>query len=81
MDISRSKILFLVSPLSIRNTFSIPEELNQKSIEYSEERILQYFIKAFVEKKEAFFKSSFKPNAQLKNYPYPIDAEEFNGET
>ena len=34
-----------------------------------------------MEKKEAFFKSYLKPDAQLKNYPYPIDAEEFNEET
>ena len=34
-----------------------------------------------MEKKEEFFKSCFKPDTQLKNYPYPLDAEEFNEET
>ena len=34
-----------------------------------------------MEKKEPFFKACFKPDAKLKNYPYPIDASEFNEET
>ena len=34
-----------------------------------------------MEKKEVFFKSYFKPDTQLKNYLYPVDAGEFNEET
>ena len=34
-----------------------------------------------MEKKETFFKTCFKPDAQLKNYPYTVDAKEFNEET
>ena len=81
MDTSRYKIIFSVSPLVIRNTFSVPVEFSQKSEEYNEEIIVQCFREAFVENKEAFFKAYFKPDTQLKNYPYPLDAEEFNEET
>ena len=63
MGISRYKILFPASPLVIRNTFSVPEEFNKKSTEYSEESIFQYFREEFVEKKEAFFKACFKLDA------------------
>ena len=34
-----------------------------------------------MEKKEAFFKSCFKTDTQLKIYPYPIDVGELNEET
>ena len=34
-----------------------------------------------MENKEEFFKYCFKPDTQLKNYPYPVDAREFNEET
>ena len=81
MDISRSKILFPASPLIIKNTFSVPEELSQKYREYSEERVVQNFTEADVEKKEEFFKTCFKPDTYLKHYTYPIDVEEFNEET
>ena len=38
-------------------------------------------MESTVEKKEAFFKACFKPDTQLKNYPYLVDASEFNEET
>ena len=34
-----------------------------------------------MENKEAFFKACFRTDTQLKNYPYPIAAGEFNEET
>ena len=77
IDAPRSKIIFPGNPLVIRNTFFVPEEFNQKSREYSEKRIVQYFKEAVVEKKEAFFKACFKPNTKLKNYPYLVDDDKF----
>ena len=34
-----------------------------------------------MEKREALFKSCFKPDAHRKNYPFPINVNEFNEET
>ena len=81
MDTYRSKILCLVIPLIIRNTLFVPVEFSQKFKEYSEERILQCFRQTTVETKEAFFKSCFKTDTQLKNYPYLVDASDYNEET
>ena len=62
MDTSRSKVLFPVSPLIIKNTFSIPGEFNDKYKEHNEESIFHCFREAAMEKKEEFFKAYFKPD-------------------
>ena len=62
MDTSRSKVLFPVSPLVIKNTFSIPEEFNDKYKEYNEEIIVHCFREVAAEKKEELFKACFKPD-------------------
>ena len=81
MDKTKSKILCLVSPLFIRNTLSFLVDFNQNSKEYNEESIVQYFRESTVEQKQDFFKICFKPDIQLQNQPFPIDANIFNKET
>ena len=81
MDTTSSKFLCLVSPLVIRNTLSVPAEFNQKSNEYNEESMVQYFRDSTVKKKLYFFKICFNHDVQLQNQPFPIDSKIFNEET
>ena len=73
--------MFLFVPLIVKKTLSVPTEFSQNSKEYSEESIVQCFRESTMEKKETFFKASFTPDTQLKNYPYHVDATEFIEET
>ena len=81
MDTTSSKILCPISPLVVRNTFSVPVEISLKSREYNKESIVQYFRESIIEKKHDFFKSCFKPNVELQIQPFPIDANLFDEET
>ena len=81
MDTTSSKILCLVNPLVIRNTLLVPTKFINNSKEYNEESKVQYFRESTVEKKQYFFKICFKPDVQLYNQPFPVDANLFNEET
>ena len=80
MDTTNSKILCPLSLLVIRNTLSAPDEFSQKSKEYNEESIVQYFRESIVEKKQDFFKICFKLDVQLHNQPFLVDVILFNEE-
>ena len=52
-----------------------------KSREYNEESIVQYFREYTIKKKRDFFKSCFKPDVQLQDQPFLVDANIFNEQT
>ena len=51
MDLSKSTILFPVSPLIIRKTLSLPIEFSQNTKEYNEESIFQCFRESTMERR------------------------------
>ena len=65
MDTTNSKIIFPVSSLVIRKSFSVPTKFDPKSREYNEESIVQCFRESVIEKKHEVFKKCFKPYVQL----------------
>ena len=73
IDISISKILYLVSPLVVRKTVLVSD--------YNEQSIVQCFRESIVEKKQGIFKKCFKPDVELLDKPFPLDADLFNVET
>ena len=81
MDAYRSKILFPITSLVIRDTLLIPVDFSQISKEYKEENLAHFFLESLVEQKENFLKAYSKPDSQLLNHPFPIDYNLFNEET
>ena len=81
MEVAKSKILCHVSPLVIRDTFSIPAIFTQLYEEFNEEILIQTFREAIVEKMQAFFNTCFKPDVSLQNQDFPIGTTIFTDET
>ena len=81
MDITNSKILCPVSSMVIRKTLLVPDEFTLKYKDYNEESIVQCFRESVIEKKHEFFKKCFKPDFELLEQPFPVDADLFNEET
>ena len=81
MDVDKSKILSSLSPLVVRDTFSVTDTFTQLSEEFSEESLIQTFIEATTKQKQAFFNACFKPDFSLHNQAFPIETNMFTDET
>ena len=81
MDSNRSKILFPINALVVRDSLELPQLFTQNLDYFAEESLIEQFKHAIIEDKRIFYSKIINPDISIETKHFPIDINLFNEES
>ena len=81
MDSTRSKIIFPIKSLVIRELLEVPLSFTLNHEYFVEENLIEQFRHAVVEEKQVVYSKILKPDVFVAYEPFPFDINLFNEES
>ena len=80
MDYNQSKILCPGNSLVVRDAIEVPQSFSQNLKYFVKESVIELYMHATAEEKQAFLIKILKPEIYVENEPFPLDIDLFNEE-
>ena len=77
MEFTRSRILFPINSLVIRDSLEVPSSFTLNQEDFVKENLIEQFIHAAIEEKQIFYSNSVKTVVSIADEPFPLDISMF----